>query len=88
MTVQPTGECTFYFRNMIFHKYVNNSKKLGVEAMYLFNILRVGEESIIDGLELVVAWSERLRDDIWSLLWRRPWGRMRVPCHEARQLSR
>jgi hypothetical protein len=36
--------------------------------MYLFNIPRVGEESIIDGLELVVAWSEHLRDDIWSLL--------------------
>jgi hypothetical protein len=27
------GKC-FYFRNMIFHKYVNNfGKKLGVEAM-------------------------------------------------------
>jgi hypothetical protein len=49
-------------------------KKLEVEVTYLFNIPRVGEESAIDGLELIGAWSENLRDDIWSLTWQRPWG--------------
>jgi hypothetical protein len=73
----------FYFRNMIFHKYINNLKKLGAEVTYLFNIPRVGEELAINGLELVGAWSEHLRDDVWFFPWRRPWGWMHVPRHEA-----
>jgi hypothetical protein len=38
----------------------------------------------IDGLELVGAWFEHLRDDVWSSPWRRPQGgQMHVPRHEA-----
>jgi hypothetical protein len=36
--MKPIRECTFYFRNKIFHKYATNLKKLGVEATYLLNI--------------------------------------------------
>jgi hypothetical protein len=43
-------------------------KKLGAEATYLFDIPRVGEELVVDGLELAGAWLEHPRDDIWSSL--------------------
>ena len=33
----------------------------------LFDVPGIGEDLAIDGLELVGAWSEHLRDDVWSL---------------------
>jgi hypothetical protein len=47
-------------------------RKLGAELTYLLNIPCVGEGLAIDGLELVGAWSEHLRDDVWCYPWRRP----------------
>ena len=37
----------------------------------MFDVSGVDEDFAVDGLELVGAWSEHLRDDIWSLPWRR-----------------
>ena len=31
----------------------------------------IDENLTVDGLELVGAWSEHLRDDVWSLPWQR-----------------
>ena len=33
----------------------------------LLDVLGIGEDFVVDGLELVGAWSEHLRDDIRSL---------------------
>ena len=33
----------------------------------MLDVLGVGEDFVVDGLELVGAWSEHLRDDVWSL---------------------
>jgi hypothetical protein len=38
---------------------------------YLFNIPCIGEELAIHGFELIGAWPEHLRDDVWSSLRRR-----------------
>ena len=40
---------------------------LRVKAALLLDVPGVDEDLTIDGLELVGAWSEHLRDDIWSL---------------------
>jgi hypothetical protein len=69
----PIRESTFYFKNMISYKHVNNLEKLGVEATYLLNITRVGEDLAIGGFEPMSAWSEHLHDDTWSSPWWRPW---------------
>ena len=37
----------------------------------MFDVLGVDEDFIVDGLELVGAWSEHLRDDVRSLPRRR-----------------
>ena len=37
----------------------------------MFDVPGVDEDSIVDGLELVGAWSKHLRDDVWSLPRRR-----------------
>ena len=37
----------------------------------MFDVPGVDEYFAIDGPELVGAWSEHLRDDVWSLPWRR-----------------
>jgi hypothetical protein len=39
----------------------------------LLNVLHVGEDFAIGGLELVGAGSEHLRDDVWSFPW---WGEL------------
>ena len=33
----------------------------------MLDLLGIGEDLIVDGLELVGTWSEHLRDDVWSL---------------------
>ena len=33
----------------------------------MFDVPRVDEDFSVDGPELVAAWSEHLRDDVWSL---------------------
>ena len=33
----------------------------------MFDVLGVDEDFAVDGLELIGAWSEHLRDDVWSV---------------------
>ena len=37
----------------------------------MFDIPHVDEDFVVDGLELIGAWSEHLHDDVRSLLWQR-----------------
>ena len=37
----------------------------------MFDVPGIDKDFAIDGLELIGAWSEHLRDDVWSLPWRR-----------------
>ena len=41
----------------------------------MLDVPGIDEDFTVDGLELVGAWSEHLRDDVWSL----PWWRELVP---------
>ena len=49
----------------------------------LFNVLGINEDFAIDGLELVCARSEHLRDDIRCLPWRRELAAVPVALDEA-----
>jgi hypothetical protein len=49
----------------------------------LFDVLGIDEEFTVDGLELVGAYSEHLRDDVWSLPWRRELVAILVSLDEA-----
>ena len=40
---------------------------LRIKAAYLFDVLGIDEDFVVDGLELVGAWSEHFCDDVWSL---------------------
>ena len=42
---------------------------LRVKATYLLDVLGIDEDFVVDGLELVRAWSEHVCDDIQSLPW-------------------
>jgi hypothetical protein len=55
MTMKPIRECTFYFRNKIFHKYANNLKKTRGRSDVSAQYSSVGEDLAIGGLELVGA---------------------------------
>ena len=44
---------------------------LRVKATQLLDVPGIDEDLIVDGLELVCAWSEHLRGDVRSLPWRR-----------------
>ena len=54
------------FRNIIlnFHQYAH---RLGVKEMQLLDVPGIGEDFAINGLELVGARPEHLRDDVRSL---------------------
>ena len=49
----------------------------------MFDVPGVDEGFAVDGIELVGAWSEDLRDDIWSLPWRRERVAVLVALDEA-----
>ena len=46
-------------------------RKLRVKATYLFDVPSVDEDFVVDGLKLVGARPEHLRNIVWSLRWRR-----------------
>ena len=68
-----------YFRNIIL-KYMH---RLGVKATELLDVLCIDEDLTVDGLELVGAWSEHLRDDVRSLPWQRELVAVFVALDEA-----
>ena len=49
----------------------------------MFDVLDVDEDFIVDGFELVGAWSEHLHDDVRSLPWRRELVAVLVALDEA-----
>ena len=56
---------------------------LRVKTTLLLNVPGVGEDLVVDGFQLVGAWLEYFRNDVWSLL---GWGELvmvLVALHEA-----
>ena len=49
----------------------------------MLDVLGIGEDLVVDGLELVGAWSKHLRDDVWSLPWWRELVAVLVALDEA-----
>jgi len=50
----------------------------------LFDVLGIDEDFTIDGLEPIGAWSEHLRDNVWSLPWRTELVAVLVTLDEAK----
>ena len=52
--------------------------------MLLFDVLGVDKDFVVDGLELVGAWSQHLRNDVQSLPWQRKLVAVLVALDEAK----